>query len=1525
MVSFMKKGNINGAFMKFKSIFRNCFIFISPLFFLSQGFSIDYTVDIAGDANAFGGGQRSSATSGNLRYVLNKINADSQGGPVDASITFDVNTNTILLSNILPLMNLFSENTVTIDGSNNGNQITLDGFNLYRGFFVRQGSLEVTNMTIQNVLAKGGNGVDGGGGGMGCGAAIFSDDAAITVRNLTVDQCVATGGTGFDTTTNSAAGGGGGIGGNGGEGDLFGNGGGGGGGGGYSGSGGSGANGGGGGGGSAQGGFGATGIVNGGGGGGGGGSILGTFGGVGGNTIDSPNGATGGDLILAGLTNFGGGGGGGSAIGDGGDGGGTNPGIGGNNITDGGGGGGGGGFNGTNGADSNGVAGAGGAGGVGGGGGGGGAGDSIVNAADGGIGGIGGGGGGGGSGGDISNEGGNGASGNYGGGGGGGGALGGIGGTGRSGGSGGFAGGGGGGGLNFAGIGTNNGGDGDFGGGGGRGASSLSAQNGGNGGIGGFGAGGGGGGASLSGSPGSGGAGGAGGGFGGDGSALFISGGGGAGLGGVFFINTGSLTIQDNVTFGTSTTNAGPGLGNGFDGTTAGSAIFAVSGSSLTFDHSTSILIQETIADDSPISLPGIPNQRGAGTGVGTQLVKMNSGVLSLFATNTFIGGVEIQGGAIEIDREESLGALFDGVTAPNSILTFTGDGSLLLDLTNPSLTFTKPVTIGSGVTATFDVNTTTPTWSGVISGVNGNVNITGTGSLAFTEANTYTGTTSIIPTLILQNADAISASSGTSVMGNLDISVADAIVPNLTGGGTVELNEEVILFNTTATEFSGVIFGTNNIVKLGGENLTLSSTNSFTGATSIEEGTLTLAAADTIGASFAVSVTTVLDIAAANNTIRNLSGTGQVNLQQDAVFLNTMPTVFSGIITGTGGFSKEGASSLTISGANSFTGAVSIDVGTLILANSDAVSMSSGTTITGTLQVDAANAIVSNPMGLGDIILNADAIFINTIDVEIPGSISGTGGFFKQGPAEFTLTGNKTYTGTTTVSEGTLQINGSITSDIVVQPGATLKGTFTSTGSLTNGGTLSLGDIITLQDEYIQTATGKLTTDISPGSRSEVITATSATLDGTIEVIINEGNYFKGESFVVIDAPVTGEFASIIQSGSVGNQLPIEVQYSSAVIVVLENRIFEDQVVFPGVPEAVATCIESQEIVPNSDFAMIVEQLGLLSNSELNQALLAISPVNYAVMDWINARNNSYIANLLAQHIFELCCSKRDCACYSNSGWINLYGSGAHQRQIDDLSPFETESYGGIIGIDRCFGNCSYLGIAGGYTYTFLDWGKNLGHGDAESFFGALYGGWQWSCIQFDASFIGGRTGHHFLRKITYPGLSRVAKSHPSMSFFTFHLGAQGKFYWSGCCFLEPYGLFDYHYLRQKSFSEHGSKSISLSVKNKTQDMSRLEAGARSYWEYNCNEFCYAPYLGLGIIIDFPYLGCSEQKASFRGDEDCTMVTRSYKNAIRMISPQAGIKWTHCAGLSLIFGYKGLLGDKATMHQGEGRVEYVF
>lgn len=151
----------------------------------------------------------------------------------DYAIVFDFPM-TIQLNGILPIINS-SSNPVNITIGNPGTipTVTIDGNNgAYRGFFIPMGNVTIQNMIFQNLTAQGGHGGDGisgGGGGLGAGAAIYAPQSflngsnpSITLTNVLIKECSALGGNGGNyisdsATGNEGGGGGGGFGGNGGS------------------------------------------------------------------------------------------------------------------------------------------------------------------------------------------------------------------------------------------------------------------------------------------------------------------------------------------------------------------------------------------------------------------------------------------------------------------------------------------------------------------------------------------------------------------------------------------------------------------------------------------------------------------------------------------------------------------------------------------------------------------------------------------------------------------------------------------------------------------------------------------------------------------------------------------------------------------------------------------------------------------------------------------------------------------------------------------------------------------------------------------------------------------------------------------------------------------------------------------------------------------------------------------------------------------------------------------------------------
>ncbi|WP_210302210.1 autotransporter-associated beta strand repeat-containing protein [Methylobacterium brachythecii] len=176
---------------------------------------------LAGVATAFLGGPATAAPS----YVVMN-NADNGAGSLRDAITYaNANAGTIItfagagtfsnrtitLASELPL--ILGNNTV-IDG---GNNITVSGNGAYRVFFVGDAgqlggattTATIENLTIANAKASGGNGGGRAGGGAGLGGALFvSSTGTVTLTNVNLQSNAAAGGNGGGNSGTGNGGGG---------------------------------------------------------------------------------------------------------------------------------------------------------------------------------------------------------------------------------------------------------------------------------------------------------------------------------------------------------------------------------------------------------------------------------------------------------------------------------------------------------------------------------------------------------------------------------------------------------------------------------------------------------------------------------------------------------------------------------------------------------------------------------------------------------------------------------------------------------------------------------------------------------------------------------------------------------------------------------------------------------------------------------------------------------------------------------------------------------------------------------------------------------------------------------------------------------------------------------------------------------------------------------------------------------------------------------------------------------------------
>ena len=173
------------------------------------------------------------------------------------------------------------------------------------------------------------------------------------------------------------------------------------------------------------------------------------------------------------------------------------------------------------------------------------------------------------------------------------------------------------------------------------------------------------------------------------------------------------------------------------------------------------------------------------------------------------------------------------------------------------------------------------------------------------------------------------------------------------------------------------------------------------------------------------------------NETIGNLSGggaaNGNVTLGSNTLTVNqTAPTIYAGSISGSGGLTKTGTDTLTLAGANSYTGVTDINAGTLVAANAAALGGTGGGTNVGSsarLRIDGV-AVGAEPVTLnGPGLFGTGAITsTGTASLAGPVTLAGNAVIAPNSGLTLTLSGpvNGAF-GLTTGGFGTLNLNGAV------------------------------------------------------------------------------------------------------------------------------------------------------------------------------------------------------------------------------------------------------------------------------------------------------------------------------------------------------------------------------------------------------------------------------------------------------------------------------------------------------------------
>lgn len=300
------------------------------------------------------------------------------------------------------------------------------------------------------------------------------------------------------------------------------------------------------------------------------------------------------------------------------------------------------------------------------------------------------------------------------------------------------------------------------------------------------------------------------------------------------------------------------------------------------------------------------------GTTVGTNIVgtlKLSSNTANSYTT--FTNDIDLAGGnrTIQVDDNSSSAADFavlSGVISNSSAtaatLTKTGAGLLILTGNN---TFNGTTTIYNGALQLGN--------GGEVGNLLGNV--TNFGTLAFNHSNdfTYDGVVSGSGNLIQQGSGRLTLTNNNTYSGGTTIAAGTLQIGS--GGTTGSIsgnvaNNGALAFNRVNDYvFSGAISGTGSVVHQGSSILTLNGSNTYTGGTTIDVGTLQIGSGATTGSILGDVV---------NNGV--------------LAFNRSDDIAFDGLISGTGNLVQKGSGVLALTANNDFDGSTLIEDGTLAL-----------------------------------------------------------------------------------------------------------------------------------------------------------------------------------------------------------------------------------------------------------------------------------------------------------------------------------------------------------------------------------------------------------------------------------------------------------------------------------------------------------------------------------------------------------------------------------------------------------------
>jgi autotransporter-associated beta strand protein len=613
-------------------------------------------------------------------------------------------------------------------------------------------------------------------------------------------------------------------------------------------------------------------------------------------------------------------------------------------------------------------------------------------------------------------------------------------------------------------------------------------------------------------------------------------------------------------------------------------------------------------------------------------------------------------------------------------------------------------------------------------------------------------------------------------------------------------------------------------------------------------------------------------------------------------IVFDTVPAYFLGNdIVGSGQLVVNLSESLSIFSTNTYSGRTIMNSGTVIAESTTALSPFSAFTVNAnsTLDLNGFNNTIGSLSGNGTVLNNGGGIA--TLTVGNDNTNTTFGGVIKDGSSvlqltksgtgTLTLTGMNSYTGTTTVNNGSLIVDGSINSlNTVINAGGLIGGHGTIGGSLVNNGIIGQNnspETLTIANNFTQNPGGTLrigVAGIAPGQHDLLAVNGHAAVAGTLQFISLGGFALQpGDQITFLTAKngISGSFNNT-QNGLVSTGTIVQAQVTSLPDSVVLEGTQGSFANTPGVAitpneNSVAKALDSAVGDPRAAalFAFLNSQP--LANLPNDLALIAptqITSINATAVSVAKVQIANVAMRLANVHAGSTGFSSAGLsinggAASFGEGFAGVSGpegkggaavfaptpdnrwgvflTGLGEFSNVDSTPnalgYDVNTGGFTMGVDYRLTPNFALGLTAGYAHTSvgLDGGGNIDvNGGKLGAYATLFG----NGLYLDTAVTGGPSGYHTRRT----ALQGTASGSTGGADFNV-LVATGYDWKHGNLSIGPTATFQYSYVGLRTFTETGSLAP-LTFPNQNTQSELTAFGGKATYEWKIGQITVLPQI---------------------------------------------------------------------------------